>query len=153
LKRIYAQESVCIGCRLCEVYCIAAHSPGGNLVKAFRQTERPIAAVRVQEDGALSFAMQCRHCDEPACLAACITGALERDERGVVTVNAEKCIGCWTCILACPYGAISRNEARRQSVKCDLCPGQDVPKCVAMCPNGALHYTETPPAFLVPKVG
>ncbi len=148
MKRVYVNEAVCIGCRLCEVYCAAQHTPEKDLIKAFRQAHRPIPAIRVQEEGPLSFALQCRHCDEPACLSACLTGAMSRDERGIVVVDANRCIGCWTCLLACPYGAIARDEARRCSVKCDLCAGESEPVCVAMCPNAALVWAEEPPVFI-----
>ncbi|HWJ02702.1 MAG TPA: 4Fe-4S ferredoxin, partial [Verrucomicrobiae bacterium] len=26
MKKVYAKEEVCVGCRLCEVHCIVAHS-------------------------------------------------------------------------------------------------------------------------------
>ena len=148
LRRIYANENVCIGCRLCEVYCAVQHSPSQDILKAYRQEHRPVPAIKVQEEGALSFALQCRHCEEPACLAACLTGAMQRDARGVVVVDAMRCIGCWSCLLACPYGAVVRDEARRHSVKCDLCAGAAAPVCVAMCPNGALTWAEQPPTSL-----
>jgi carbon-monoxide dehydrogenase iron sulfur subunit len=57
---------------------------------------------------------------------------------GRVNIDSEKCIGCWTCIIACPYGALTRDAKSNTVVKCDLCPGQDVPVCVANCPNEAL---------------
>jgi carbon-monoxide dehydrogenase iron sulfur subunit len=55
-----------------------------------------------------------------------------------VTVDAEKCIGCWTCIIACPYGALSRDANSRTVIKCDLCPEREIPACVLNCPNEAL---------------
>jgi carbon-monoxide dehydrogenase iron sulfur subunit len=150
MKRVYAREAVCMGCRLCEVHCIVRHTPHRNILKAFRGGRKPVPAVRVQEEGPLSFAMQCRHCEDPACLSACITGAMRLDDRGVVVVKHESCIGCWTCVLACPYGAIERDEENRRSVKCDLCPGDETPACVAMCPNGALVFAAAPTDDLRP---
>ncbi|MEW6229935.1 MAG: 4Fe-4S dicluster domain-containing protein [Bacillota bacterium] len=143
MKRVYAREEVCMGCRLCEVYCVVSHSKSGDIVKAFKK-ERPraVARLRVEEKGPLSFGLQCRHCEEPACVYACITGATYIDVDGAVRVDQERCIGCWTCILACPYGAISRDEGRGASAKCDLCPGEETPACVANCPNQALVFEE-----------
>jgi carbon-monoxide dehydrogenase iron sulfur subunit len=57
---------------------------------------------------------------------------------GMVIVDAEKCIGCWMCIIACPYGVLTRDISNKTVAKCDLCPGRDIPVCVANCPNEAL---------------
>ncbi|MEW5944936.1 MAG: 4Fe-4S dicluster domain-containing protein [bacterium] len=141
-KRIYAREEVCIGCRLCEVYCITEHSESKDVIKAFRR-ERPrqLARVVVEERRPLSFALQCRHCEEPLCVYSCISGAMYLDEEGAVRHNEEMCVGCWTCIMVCPYGAIRRDEAgRKVASKCDLCPGRETPACVENCPNRALVY-------------
>jgi carbon-monoxide dehydrogenase iron sulfur subunit len=57
---------------------------------------------------------------------------------GMVTVDDERCIGCWTCVVACPYGALTRDMSSKTVAKCDLCPGRDIPVCVINCPNEAL---------------
>ncbi len=144
MKRIYINESVCIGCRLCEVYCVVAHSRSKDLVKAFtRESPRPLPSLRVEERKPVCFAVQCHHCADPACVYACLTGALRRDpDSGIVSVDVEKCIGCWTCILACPVGAIAQDTCEGKIVKCDLCAGKDMPVCAANCPNEALVYAE-----------
>ena len=145
MKRIYPREEVCIGCKLCEIHCLVQHSRSKDVIKAFKkESPRGVARVRVQENGSLSFALQCRHCAEPLCVYSCLTGAMYRDpETGTVQHDADRCVGCWTCILACPYGAISRDpNGRRVVSKCDLCPGLRVPACVANCPNEALVVLE-----------
>ena len=102
----------------------------------------PDPAVRVEEDGAISFALQCRHCDDAPCVAACISGAMTRDpETGAIKHDPDKCIGCWSCVMVCPFGAIQINlDKGKVSSKCDLCGGDKVPACVAHCPNEALVY-------------
>jgi carbon-monoxide dehydrogenase iron sulfur subunit len=57
---------------------------------------------------------------------------------GMIGVDLEKCIGCWTCIVACPYGALTRDLTSKTIIKCDLCPDLEIPACVANCPNEAL---------------
>lgn len=143
-KRVVFKEEVCIGCHLCEIHCITAHSRyPGNVLKAFKLDKaRPVARVVVEEKGYLSFALSCRQCEEPECVKSCLTGALSIDSSaGTVTVDEERCIGCWTCIVACPYGAIHpSNGERRAAAKCDLCRGlPGGPACVAHCPNEALE--------------
>lgn len=145
MKRVYINEEACMGCHLCEVYCQLQHSQHDDLIKAFkRESPQPLPRLQVQEKKPVSFAIQCRHCAEPHCAYACLTGALHRNSNsGAVTVDAEKCIGCWTCILACPFGVIRQDINRGKISKCDLCQGKDMPVCVANCPNEALIYAET----------
>ena len=139
LSPVTSCQQVCVACRLCEVHCVAAHSRSKDVLKAFkRESPRPLARIRVQERGALSFALTCRHCQEPLCVYACLTGAMRRTGSGAVVVDAEKCIGCWTCVLACPFGAVTPDHAAHVAVKCDLCEGQEAPWCVTYCPNAAL---------------
>lgn len=149
MKRIYAREEYCIGCRLCEIYCVLAHSEyKHDLVKAFKKSKvLPPARIRVEERAELSFALQCRHCEEAHCVKSCITGAMQKDlESGEVFNEQERCVGCWTCIAACPFGAIIRDEeAGRIASKCDYCGGEEEPYCVKNCPNEALVFVDEPP--------
>lgn len=146
-KRVYAREEVCIGCRLCQVHCVVSHSKYRNdVVKAFKKSSpRPLPRIIVEENKPISFGLQCRHCDDPRCVKACITGAMQKDpETGMVSNEESRCVGCWTCILVCPYGAIVRDEqGKKVASKCDLCSSTgDIPACVKNCPNEALVYEE-----------
>jgi len=144
MGRVYVNEDVCIGCHLCEVYCQLKHAHSTDLVKAFKNgPARPLARLRIDETGATSFSIRCQHCEDAPCVQACLTGALSRDpESLVVTIDEEKCIGCGTCLLVCPLAALSLDKGNKKMVKCDLCPDEDVPVCVANCPNEALVYIE-----------
>jgi carbon-monoxide dehydrogenase iron sulfur subunit len=143
-KKIIANEEVCIGCRLCEVYCLTAHSQSKDLIKAFlRESPRAIPRIRVQEKGLVSFALQCRHCPDTPCVTACISGAMQKREDGLTFYQSEKCVGCWSCVLVCPYGAIRPNENEKKLLpKCDFCLEIGTPACVENCPNEALRIIE-----------
>ena len=145
MKRIYIKEEVCIGCRLCEIYCLTQHSKSKKIIKAYKgEFPRPLPRILVEEEGHLSFALQCRHCEDAPCLEACITGAMHRDEEtGAILWDEDKCVGCWMCIMVCPFGVIKRDmEGKKIASKCDLCLGEEIPVCVANCPNEALIYEE-----------
>ena len=61
----------------------------------------------------------------------------------MITIDQNKCVGCYTCILSCPYGAIMPSEMGAVQ-KCELCVknGDGVPACVTGCPNKAIVYEE-----------
>jgi carbon-monoxide dehydrogenase iron sulfur subunit len=143
MKRVYSKEEVCMGCRLCEIYCTVEHSQTKDIIKAFKfEKPKPKPHVLVEEEGGISFALQCRHCDKPACVEACVTGAMTKAEDGKVLYNEQKCVGCWTCVMVCPFGALRRDVEAKKVIKCDLCPQLEIPACVANCPNRALVYEE-----------
>jgi len=140
MRKINIREEFCIGCGLCKVYCQTEHSRSKDIIKAFkREVPGPLPRIRVERDGQTCFSIQCRHCEEPWCVYSCLTGAMSRNpETGMVTVDPDRCIGCWTCILSCPYGALARDGNKKVVAKCDFCPDQEIPVCVANCPNEAL---------------
>ncbi len=145
MKKVYIIEEACMGCGLCEVYCRLEHATSKDILKALkRESPRPVPRIAVQRQAPVSFALQCRHCAEPYCVYSCLTGALQRDtESGVILVDTEKCMGCWTCVLSCPFGVIRRDLERETIAKCDLCLASGTPACVTHCPNEALVCAES----------
>lgn len=141
MKRVYVNEKLCLNCRLCEVYCKVAHSKTKNIIKAYTKEEpAPVSRICVEGNNDLSLPVQCRHCEDPECVKACITGAMIKDTiTGIVTNDIDRCVGCLTCLIACPYGAIIVGDV---ALKCDLCQSEDEPACVKNCPNNALIYVE-----------
>lgn len=150
MKRIFCEIEKCLACRSCELACAAAHAPGRNLLNALRAdaTIHPrIHVEAIDESGTLrrvrAIAIQCRHCEEPVCALACISGGIRKDEgTGNIIVDLEKCVGCWSCIMVCPVGAIKRNGNRHQALKCDRCPDLETPACIGSCPTRALILCE-----------
>ncbi len=150
MKRIYCKIEKCLACRSCEIACALAHSEYETLVDTLRDQKGVKPRVHVQfvdEEGTLrkvrALAIQCRHCDEPLCAQACISGGIKKDEEtGEIIVRLDKCVGCWSCIMVCPTGAISKNENMHQALKCDNCPDKEIPSCIVACPTHALIQEE-----------
>ena len=141
MKRIYVNEEWCLACHLCEYYCAFANSDEPDMVKALKNRQiNP--RIRIEEGDGISFAVSCRHCDEPLCVKSCISGALT-EENGVISIDPEKCVSCYTCIMACPYGAVMPSE-NGAIQKCELCTKNagGLPACVKGCPNKAIVFEE-----------
>ncbi len=141
MKRVYVDEKWCLGCRLCEYNCAFANMNATDMVDALKDIViNP--RIRIEEKDGISFAVSCRHCEEPLCVKCCITGAMSIKD-GVISVDREKCVGCYTCIMACPYGSISVSEVGVVQ-KCELCLENTCgePACVKGCPNRAIVYEE-----------
>lgn len=141
MKRVYADEKWCIGCHLCEYNCAFANSGESNMVKALKN-KAVFPRITVEEDDKITYAVSCRHCDDPICVKSCISGALSKED-GVIKIDKNKCVGCLTCILVCPYGAVSQGK-NGIAQKCELCLENSCgePACVKGCPNRALVYEE-----------
>ena len=86
----------------------------------------------------------CEHCLNPACIAACPSGAMyKRSEDGIVLVDGDKCRGWRMCVTACPYKKVYFNHRSGKAEKCTLCfPRLEVGQptvCAETC-VGRLRY-------------
>jgi molybdopterin-containing oxidoreductase family iron-sulfur binding subunit len=153
----------CSGCGACAIACKQnnATPPGvwWNKVYQFETGIYPNCKLKF-------LPAACQQCEEPACLAACPTGATSNRADGIVVVDDEVCIGCGYCAWSCPYAARKLNheepkpyhgtkgftpfeeimyqrKGHKKGVveKCNFCierlaAGLD-PACVATCPPSA----------------
>ncbi len=91
-----------------------------------RRLVQPRPHLRADDGDAASrtvhFPRSCLHCEKPACVTVCPTGAsYKRASDGIVLVDEDKCIGCKLCSWACPYGAREFDTDVGVMKKCTLC--------------------------------
>ncbi len=159
----------CVGCHACAVAC-KEWNDGGHMAPL--TDENPYGAepfgvwfnrVHAFEAGpavqsgcggdtrTVHFPRSCLHCEQPACVTVCPTGAsYKRGEDGIVLIDEDKCIGCKLCSWACPYGAREYDYASGTMKKCTLCvdriynqhlpPAERQPACVMVCPASARTF-------------
>jgi anaerobic dimethyl sulfoxide reductase subunit B len=133
----FVDATRCINCKTCEIACKDLHdaAPGRRIrrVRSFEGGEFPAVF-------AYNVSMSCNHCERPACVEGCPTGAYsKRPGDGVVLHDPEKCIGCRYCTWLCPYGAPQYDAREGRVRKCNLCQGEPAPVCVSACPMRALE--------------
>jgi len=171
---ILTDTTKCIGCNECVRACKTANRLAADLPRRWDEGDGLSAnnwcAV---EDGPKHSHVrkQCRHCEEPACVASCPVGALHKTELGPVVYDNGKCMGCRYCMMACPYG-IPRydwDDAVPYVRKCTMCydriraGGQ--PACTGACPTHATIFGDRDqllaeaarrikanPALYIPKI-
>ncbi len=144
-KRFFYNMNTCIGCGACQVACKDCHNllPGEFYRRAnIREVKTSHGMMNVP------FSLSCNHCENPACAAACPTGAMRQFADGTVIHDDAPCIGCGRCYWACPYGEVSFSKTRGVAQKCDTCmprriAGMDT-ACVAACPTGSLRFGDVP---------
>ena len=132
-QRLYIDLDVCASgrCDRCELECSYFYHPGN------------IGIVSVAE--LATYALVCRKCEEPHCVAACPAQALEQQkEKGRLLVrHLMRCVGCRSCSHACPYGTIYPESVPAIARVCDYCWDRrgkaGEPVCVGTCPHGALR--------------
>lgn len=134
MKRILFDPKQCSLCGICEAAC--SLSKGGS-----PDAERSRIRIETAGEERPLRAAVCRHCEEPACVTACMRGIIAKDEEsGLVSRKWEDCFRCAACTVYCPVGAIVEDPALHAFVSCDLCGGD--PLCVQVCPNDALRFED-----------
>jgi Ni/Fe-hydrogenase subunit HybB-like protein/Fe-S-cluster-containing dehydrogenase component len=149
-KAILYDATRCIGCRQCAVACAEENGwdPALALSDDPELTYSALTVVRrFWLDGKERFRkVQCMHCLEPACVSACMLGAMSKDEDGAITWNGDLCVGCRYCEISCPFNTprFEWDTPRPHLAKCQMCPERRAqglqPACVEACRRGALSY-------------
>ncbi|TYO96858.1 4Fe-4S dicluster domain-containing protein [Desulfallas thermosapovorans] len=156
MKRILINRELCQGCRNCQLACMAEHTEAKSVLMLDLEDPANQARNFVEADlDGRPVPLLCRHCDDPACATACMSGALRKNpDTGLVEHDRVKCAGCWMCVMSCPYGLIRPDQlAGRTAVKCDFCVTRPMPRCVEACPTGAITLIELESKGRLTKAG
>ncbi|RMF73359.1 MAG: hydrogenase 2 operon protein HybA [Acidobacteria bacterium] len=147
----------CIGCKTCVVACHEANELppetrewGDGLydapTKLGSRTKNIIKLYRDDQGRESYMKEQCMHCVDPSCAGACMIGALQKREFGIVTWVKDRCIACRYCQVACPFNIPKFEWDARDPriVKCELCrhllARGEKPACVRVCPREAVIF-------------
>ena len=155
----------CVGCQACATSCKEWNTQGYSAPMTDRDPRgadidgpwlNRIHGYEIEPESGhdsrvVHFPRSCLHCETPACVTVCPTGAsYKRAEDGIVLINPDTCIGCKLCSWACPYGAREYDVDHGVMKKCTLCvdriynenlePEDRQPACVKACPTGARHF-------------
>ena len=130
----------CTGCQACVVACKD---------RSGLPDEVDLIRVAVEEQGAcpsvrLRYTVgHCWHCQDPACIPACRSGAL-RQVDGYLVIDGAACKACGSCARACPFGAIVLLPESGKPAACDGCADEVRagigPTCIRACPMRALGW-------------
>jgi len=149
MKRIIIDRDKCEACLSCSLACMLAHREDThslyemNLTDPENETRNRVALDGLDRNTPLF----CRHCNDPACVKACMSGAMTKDLMfGLTHYNADQCAGCFMCVMNCSYGILKPdNKTNEKVVKCDFCAhDEDGPNCVRNCPTNAIQVEEVP---------
>jgi formate dehydrogenase iron-sulfur subunit len=160
-KAMLLDLTECIGCRACQTACKqwnglpaeTTHNLGSyeNPPRRSANTWTTVTFNEVNEGDNFFWVFakrQCMHCEYPACVAACIVGALHKNSDGPVVYDDFKCIGCRYCMMACPFGVptFEWDNPKPYIRKCTMCKDRlsegKAPVCASVCPTKAISFGE-----------
>lgn len=161
---ILFDTSHCTGCRGCQVACKQWHRlPAPTGLNANKFTGSYQGPFDLNGDTRLLMTFDekpsnnkfhpvnwaigrrsCFHCTDAGCVAACSSGALYKNENGVVSFDTEKCNGCTFCQMACPFDVPRFRPTDGKIEKCTQCMDRleqgEKPACVKTCQPEALSF-------------
>jgi Fe-S-cluster-containing dehydrogenase component len=160
-KGMLTDLTECVGCRTCEKACNAANALPEPEVpfdekSVFEKKRRPTASAYTvvnryenpnSSDKPFYRKVQCNHCNEPGCAAACPVRAYTKTPEGAVLYNKDVCFGCRYCMVACPFYVPAydyESALDPRIVKCTLCHERvkkgGIPACAEACPVGTITF-------------
>lgn len=147
---ILTDTTLCTGCEACVHACKQTYKLDRDRAWRWKQRIDDLSSTRfttiIRRPDSHFVRQQCRHCREPACVSACIVGALRKTELGPVVYDENRCMGCRYCMMACPYGIPRYSWENEVPLvhKCTMCYDRLKqglqPACTDACPYGATIF-------------
>jgi formate dehydrogenase iron-sulfur subunit len=152
---ILTDTTLCTGCEKCVEACRSENNLDRDVPRRWKSRIDDLSSTRYttvlrrrddEKPGVRFVRQQCRHCVDPACVSACLVGALKKTPEGPIIYDGERCMGCRYCMMSCPYGIprYTWEDPVPYVRKCDMCydrlkeGGQ--PACVEACPEKATIF-------------
>ena len=128
IKTVKVDVDLCNGCKACEVVCSAFHA-----VPKYSSNNPARSRIRVVRD-------PIRDIYVPV-FAGEYTPA-ECMGRDKYIIDGKEYDECTFCRAACPSRDLFKEPDSGLPLRCDMCEGEDMPKCVEWCITDALTYEE-----------
>ena len=139
---LLVDDELCFDCKACEVACKQENDVpiGLRFIKVIQ-----VGPKKVGDNLVAKFSpTTCLHCAKPPCQEVCTVNAIKKRADGIVTIDADLCIGCGECITACPFSVIGIDPQKGVAEKCTLCVHRIekglAPACVETCQAGAIYF-------------
>jgi Fe-S-cluster-containing dehydrogenase component len=143
----------CIGCQACEIACTEKNGfpapekePETKNQRSTGNEALTVVNAHKTDKGIVFAKEQCMHCEQPACVSACLVNAMYKTDAGPVIWREDKCMGCRYCMVACPFDVpkFEYGSLNPKINKCVMCfdrlrEGQ-VPACSEACPQEAILF-------------
>jgi formate dehydrogenase beta subunit len=146
----------CIGCKACVVACKEANKMSADVdgygeglydaPEGLNEYTKNVIQLYKGGDEQSFVKKQCMHCVDPACVGACMLGALKKGKFGIVSYDVSKCVGCRYCETVCPFNVpkFQWTKVAPRIVKCELCKDRlaegKEPACTEVCPRKAVIF-------------
>ena len=143
MKRIFIDRDKCQACMTCMIVCsgVQPRDIVGDGDEAIWFLYGIESRNYITYANGYSTPIICRHCDDPECVATCMSGALQKNRKtGHVYYDKKRCGKCFMCIMCCPYGVTKPEfESKSEVIRCNFCNGiAETPRCAASCPMEAI---------------